>query len=111
MNTQTSKSCIIMGTRKINLGTWANDLKAKNTPVGELRFSHINWASHVEFNAKITVNMENIGKFQKELEALLSKYHVDDIWAEKRAIDEKLRKQWAEESKSDLQKWADKIKK
>lgn len=79
------------GPRKISLATWADELKAGTRNVGEFRFSHINDYSHVEFDAKLTMKGGQIDKFQKELEALLAKYHVEDIWAEKREIDKKLR--------------------
>lgn len=74
-----------MKCKKINLSTWSTPLKAKNHDVGELQFSHINWVSRVETKVSITVNTGDISKFQKEFEALLSKYHIHNIWEKKEA--------------------------
>lgn len=94
-----------MSCKKISIGTWATPLKTRsNYSVGEMQFSHINWASSIEINAKITVMSSNdISKFQKELEALLAKYHCENIWKR-----EEKKKPKREPSKTNLEKAIDK---
>lgn len=74
-----------MNCKKINLSTWATRLKSKTSDVGELRFSHVNWVSSVEADVKITVKTGDIERFKKELENLLQKYHIHNIWEERKA--------------------------